>query len=118
MVLMDQDLEEGVSQVTLNVLLSALVLGCLLGVHGLGLVGFKVHFNTVHAVNALLIPWCFFLENWAESVLQFLVLRPVLDELNGGKFREDQDDWEVEFALLINCSACLDGLRDGVDFLA
>jgi len=64
-VLVDKDLEEGVSQVALNVLLSALVLGCLLGVHRLRLVCLEVHFNAVHSVNTLLIPRRFFLENRA-----------------------------------------------------
>jgi hypothetical protein len=95
MVLVHKNLEESVSHVALNILFCALVLCCLFRIKRLCLVSLKVDLDAVKPVNTILIPRSLFLEDGTECIFEFLVFRPVLDELHSSKFREQKKDWEM-----------------------
>jgi hypothetical protein len=86
MVFMLHDFKKCVFHTALNVLFVAFVLWCLFGVQELGLVSFKVHFNSVHTISTIFIPRCSLVKDRAKLVFYRLVLNPVLNNVNLTEF--------------------------------
>ena len=98
-------------QSTLDILFLTFVFGFLFLVEALGGVCFEVDLDRVHAVDALLVPWCLLVEDWPQLTRKPLILLEVLDEVCDHELIVKNEDWEMQLAPLVKRDVLICDLR-------
>lgn len=93
-------LEQSQVEVKLGILLGRLFL-LVFGVEHLSLVVFVVSLDGFHGVLSILVPWRLLLEDHGQLLLESGVLLPVLDEVSLHELVVEQQDGEVQLAILV-----------------